>query len=205
MRNRQRGFSLIIVFLLIVVMVGLAAALLVSTQGDLQVAGQDREAANAFYGAEAGVAFAKDWLSQQAIGQGTTAWSGVLGSGAPQLCASGGVVGFKPNTQPGGGQPAVVYDAARQTSYRWCVHNNATDVNFFQAPQNGDTVDGDGVIAIESYGYSAEGTQSRLYVEVRAPTATLPQAGDYFQGGGSETKQSVNEKTTVDQTQKVTF
>lgn len=212
MRNRQRGFSLIVVFLLIVVMVGLAAAVLVSTQGDLQVAGQDREAANAFYAAEAGIAFAKDWLAQQPVGTGKNAWSTVLGSGAQQLCVGGGVAGLKPPTQPGAAQAAVAYDPARTSSYRFCVHNNATDPNYFgtcanplQGAQTPDGTDCDGTIAVESFGFSADGTASRLYVEIKAPVDVAQQAGDYFQGGGGPLKQAVGEKTNIDQTQKVTF
>ena len=54
----------------------------VTTQTDLQVAGQDREAATAFYAAEAGVAFAKDWLATQNLAQGAGAFSAILQSGA---------------------------------------------------------------------------------------------------------------------------
>jgi len=199
MRNRQRGFSLIVVFLLIVVMVGVAAALLVTTQGDLQVAGQDREAANAFYGAEAGIAFAKDWLAQQPI---LGSWNSVLQSGAVQLCTPTG--GAKPGTLPQAGQAAVVYDAQRGTTYRWCVHNNAGDPNYVGNPPTGDTTDSDGAIAIESYGYSAEGTASHLYVEVRVNIGAQS-GGDYFMAGNGETHQAQGEKGTYDTTQKVTF
>lgn len=59
---RERGFTLIIVFLIIIVMVGIASAVMLSTQGDLQVSGHDRESATALYAAEAGVASAEWWM-----------------------------------------------------------------------------------------------------------------------------------------------
>ena len=60
----QRGFSLIIVFLIIVVMSAVAGTVMVSTQGDLQVSAHDRESALAFYAAEAANAYGQQWLNR---------------------------------------------------------------------------------------------------------------------------------------------
>src|SRR5438309_12082714 len=95
-RRRQRGFSLIVVFLLILIMVGIASAVMMSTQGDLQVAGHDREAATALYAAEAGITYAQWWLYRYPVplvGQFTDvnpplqwgAWQSFLNSAAPDV------------------------------------------------------------------------------------------------------------------------
>lgn len=177
--RRQRGFSLIIVFILVIAMVGIAAALMVSTQGDLQVAGQDRESATAFYAAEAGIAFAKDWLTSANMGQGNATWSTLLASGVPQLCVVGN--GQTPGTVPQTAQ--VPYDLIRPASYRFCFHNNVDDPNYTLNPPTGDTVDGDGVLAIESYGYGPNGSVGHVTVNV-AVTAGAAATNCYAGSGG---------------------
>lgn len=195
----QRGFSLVIVFLLIIVMVGLAAAVMTTTQGDLKVAGNDREGALAFYAAEAGVAYAKDWLSQQNVPTGTTAFSTILGSGAVQLCTpvAGGLT---PGTQPQAGQVAVVYhkDAANNplSWYRWCLHNNVDDANYINALAGADSTDSDGKITVESYGTGPNGTQSHVAVTV-AVSASSVGLGDYGQAAGGGTKQARGDATAI--------
>jgi Tfp pilus assembly protein PilX len=183
----QRGFSLIVVFLLIIVLVGLAASLMVSTQGDIQVAGQDREAATSFYAAEAGVAFAKDWLTTRPVNTGPGAFSPVFQSGATQLCLTVG--GGKPGTLPNPGNIAnspggrTTLDAARTADYQFCVHNNADDPNYFTNPPNGDTVDGDGILQIEAYGWGPDGTANHISAQVRNGSA-LQAITDYTCEGG---------------------
>jgi Tfp pilus assembly protein PilX len=205
--SRQRGFSLIVVFLLVIVMVGIATTVLVSTQADLQVAGVDRESSQTFYAAEAGIAWAKDWLSAQPVGTGSTAWSGLLASDAVQLCLP--TTGAAPGIAPKSGQVSVPYYATPSgapplTSYQWCVHNNSADPNYQKNPPTGDTADSDGILAIESYGYGPNNATTRLYVEVMVNGTTSP-GGDYAQGGGGELKQARGEGGTIDTTRLVTF
>jgi type II secretory pathway pseudopilin PulG len=200
--GRQRGFSLIIVFLLIMVMVGLAAAVMTTTQGDLQVAGTDREGAIAFYAAEAGVAYAKDWLSAQSVPTGNNAFSAVLASGAVQICAPavGPPPGSTPGTQPQVANVPVVYlkDAANNpiTWYRFCVHNNVDDPNYINLSGNGDTVDSDGKVTIESYGTGPNNTLARVAATVAVSTAQVG-VSDYSQQGGGGTKQGRGDTTAI--------
>lgn len=191
-RPRQRGFVLITVFLVILLLLTLGGAVLLSTQSDLQVSGYDREAAIALYAAEAGVAFGKDWLAGRVSGTGAGAWTVLLRSGDALLCAPGS--GAAPGVQPKANNAAVSYDVARSASYRFCIHNNALDDRYFDSPATGDTEDSDGMITIESYGFGPGGAASRLTVEVSAGT-TSRAVGDYFQGGGDGRKGAVGEAT----------
>jgi hypothetical protein len=61
---RQRGFSLMVVFLLVTVMVALAGTVALSTQADLSTAGQGRESRTAFYAAEYALAEGQAWLAE---------------------------------------------------------------------------------------------------------------------------------------------
>ncbi|MSP61114.1 MAG: hypothetical protein EXR72_12365 [Myxococcales bacterium] len=166
-RRRQRGFSLIVVFLLITLMVGVAAMVMLSSQSDLQIAGQDRESMTAFHAAEAGVAFAKDWLASKAPTPGPTAFSVLLKSAAPELCQTGANVylpGVKPN------RPAQAYDTARGSSFQFCIHNNPLDPAY--PGGTGHLDDTDGAVAIEAYGFGPGGAVSRITVEVQAASTS---------------------------------
>jgi hypothetical protein len=205
--GHQRGFSLVIVFLLIMVMVGLAAAVMTTTQGDLKVAGNDREGALSFYAAEAGVAFAKDWLAQQNVPTGNSAFSGILGAGGVQLCAPSSVPGT-PGLLPQGGQAAVAYHKDQGgntiTWYRWCLHNNVDDPNYLNALATADTTDSDGKVTVESYGSGPNNTQAHVAVTVAVSFSSVA-VGDYGQQGGGGTKQARGDSTPINAGTQVRF
>ena len=139
-RRHDRGFSLLVVFVLITVMVGVAATVILSTQQDLSVAGQERGSLQAFYAAEYAVAQAKDFLAGAAAadritpanfaaGGGWTPILAQLAAGAPEGCASGPI-----DATPrmawrdfGGGAFTVGSGSVR---WRFCIHNNADDVAY---------------------------------------------------------------------------
>ncbi len=183
-RRRQRGFTLIIVFLLVVLMVGVAAVVMLSSQTDLRIAGQDREATIAFYAAESGVAYAKDWLNSQAPQPGPTAWTNLFSLNPRCGLASCICTGFGLNTP--GITPApvnkVFLDVNIPSSFNFCIHNNALDPNF--ATGNlGNTTDADGIIAVEAYGYGPNGQVSHITVEYGATGAVALHAGGYTFSG----------------------
>ena len=191
-RRRQRGFSLIVVFVIIIVMVGVASAVMITTQGDLQVAGNDREQMSALYAAEAGVSWAQ-WILFRFPQPTTTPWTLMLKAAYPSdpsyspamaamFCGPRGGVfpaslapmttlptGIAPvayNPLPGSAPPTpgapVIYDSARGVQYFWCIHNNALDPEYRKTSScvsppgtcpDGDIVDGDGIMTIESYGF----------------------------------------------------
>jgi Tfp pilus assembly protein PilX len=199
--NRQRGFSMIVVFLLLMVMVALAATVLLVTQGDLRSTGQDRVAVESFYGAEAAVAYGKEFLYGRSNGVGAGAWTGLLTSGVPQLCAPGD--GTAPGTAPVGA-PAP-YDANRGITFQFCLHDNAMDPNYFANQPSGDTADGDGIIAIEGYGYGPDGAKSHVSVEVKALPVTVSNVNAYFQSGANERKSATGDGTAVGSSTAVNF
>jgi type II secretory pathway pseudopilin PulG len=146
--TRQAGFSLVVVFLIVLVMVGIASAVMLTTQGDLQVSGHERESAVALYAAEAGVAWAQQWAYRLAVPlSNQKAWSGLLqitaGAGSQALCVNAPAATIPPQTPPpnpitftyvpdgssGIPQPGqlVTYDALHGGSFLWCIHNNALD------------------------------------------------------------------------------
>jgi hypothetical protein len=199
--TRQRGFSMIVVFLLLTVMVALAATVLLVTQGDLRSTGQDRVAVESFYGAEAAVAYGKEFLYGRANGVGAGAWSALLSSGVPELCAPGG--GSAPGTAPVGAPQS--YDAGRSITFQFCLHDNAMDPNYFGNKPTGDTTDGDGIIAIEGYGFGPDGAKSHVSVEVKALPVTVSNVSAYFQSGSSERKSAVGDGTQVGSGAAVSF
>lgn len=132
-RRRDRGFSLLIVFMLITMMVGVAAAVILSTQQDLSVAGQDREALQSFYAAEYAVAQAKDFLAATLAGRGINAanfaagggWTPILtqvtAAGVPQGCATG----------PLNATARMAWQTlSASTRFTYCIHNNSDDIAY---------------------------------------------------------------------------
>ena len=191
----QRGFSLIVVFLIIIVMAAVAAGVMTSTQGDLQVSGYDREAAVAFYTAEAGVAYAQRTLAQRVDTSNPRAvWTSMLSAAWPEACAPSGNPRV-PGVSPSVGQAPVAFDIARSAYYTWCFHNNALDAAY--ASGTGDLIDSDNVIVIESVGvtgadgraYSMGTVASRLSVEIRYTTGDLRNGSDCAQRGGCDAAQ----------------
>jgi len=132
-RRRDRGFSLLIVFMLITVMIGVAATVILSTQQDLSVAGQDRESLQAFYAAEYGIAQAKDFLASALAAKGINAgnfaagggWTPILAQLSPAGVAQGCATGPTNASARMAWQPL---DA--NTRWTFCIHNNAGDVAY---------------------------------------------------------------------------
>lgn len=157
--------------MLVIVMIGVAGAVILSTQEDLAVSGQDREALTAFYAAEYGVAQAKDWLYGKALAQWTPItnfndWGAILvqlrSAGVQQGClpTGGGNVTWpvQPrmawqdyNKNSGGGVSVDQFSLGPgNVMWRYCIHNNADDLAYLDtagnvgAPcngANGDTCD----------------------------------------------------------------
>jgi type II secretory pathway pseudopilin PulG len=121
-RRRDGGFSLLVVFVLIIAMVGVAATVILSTQQDLSVAGQERESLQAFYAAEYAVAQAKDFLAgAAAVGGWTPVLAQINAAGATQGCATG----------PINATPRMAWsDLGGNVRWRWCIHNNADDLAY---------------------------------------------------------------------------
>ena len=214
-RSRQRGFSLIVVFLIILVMVTIASAVMLGTQGDLQVAGHDREHATALYSAEAAVTWA-EWLLYRypTATPGLGAWTSLLSSttgavtqalcvnirGLPQtnpplqlqpLAAQTYTPG--PNAPPPPAGPPIVFDAARGASFQWCVHNNALDPYYHGKAlpvgcATSNMCDGDNILTIEAYGYGPNGANVHLSVDVSYYNPPTGRVQDYQQGGGGGSK-----------------
>ena len=209
-RNRQRGFSLLVVFLLVLVMVGVSAGVMLSTQGDLQVSGHDRESVSAIYAAEAGVAWAQSWLQPYSTPVITGTWTPLLQAqgalpGAFCVLPGGGV--NPPTALPGPAAPINVspgaasipafgapvrYDAARNVFYQWCVHNNAADPAYNPVgAAAGNTTDGDNIITIESWGWvggdgslATASASTHISVDLAYSNANLWLANDYGQSNG---------------------
>ncbi len=192
-RRDQRGFSLVIVFLIIIVMVGIAAGVMVTTQGDVQVSGAAREAKVAFYAAQAGLAQAEDYLLVKSGGGGS--WTQFLASGDPKLCGpinTGQPIG--PPRCPTAQNPVDnTFDPSRQAGVRYCIHNNAIDPRYVDngVSGSGDLNDGDNIITVESWGYGANNAMAHLVMDVRFPAGTQRRFS-YAQQGGSEVKQNAS-------------
>jgi len=136
--------------MLITVMAGVAGTVILSTQQDLSLAGQDREALAAFYAAEDGVAQAKAWLAARpakddGAGGGWTAILGELES-APEGCAGG--------TRARRDWAAL--DAS--TRFTFCIHTDAASRRE--------------VLTIEAWGVSAA-AQAHIAVDVAPSLATI--------------------------------
>lgn len=224
-RNGQRGFSLIVVFLLILVMVGVSAGVMLSTQGDLQVSGHDRESVTALYAAEAGAAWAQGWLQQFTTPVLSGTWSPMLAAGAggplaPAMCVLAPGASNPPAALPVGGAATnfvpgslavatlgvpVRYDTARSAWFQWCVHNNAIDPSYAQVGlPNPNITDGDNIVTIESWGWvGGDGTfatalaSSHITVDVLYSNANLLLANDYAQGLGGALKRAGAETSST--------
>jgi Tfp pilus assembly protein PilX len=132
-RRRDRGFSLLIVFMLITVMIGVAATVILSTQEDLSVAGQDREALQAFYAAEYGVAQAKDFLATALASHGINAGNFVAGGGWTPILAQVSAAGVAQGcaTGPTNASARMAWQTLdANTRWTFCIHNNSGDVAY---------------------------------------------------------------------------
>jgi type II secretory pathway pseudopilin PulG len=191
--ERQRGFTLLIVFLLIILLVGVASVTLTSSQVDLRIAGEDVVAANTFYAAETAAAFGADWLRAQSPTTGGSAWQAILGSGDVHVC-TGPVGSPQPWIAPT--MAHVPFDPIRGTAFAFCVHNNALDPSFSTGSPSPNLTDSDGIITIEGYGFGPAGQQTRVSVELAvASVATV--ASDYVQSGGYALKQARGDNRSI--------
>ena len=78
-RPKQGGFSVIIVLILLIMLVGLAMILLATSRGDLFGATNEREQAVAFYAAEAGISHGKAYMSSVPYDP-VLKWKAILGT-----------------------------------------------------------------------------------------------------------------------------
>jgi Tfp pilus assembly protein PilX len=201
--RRQRGFTLVLVFFLIILMVGVLTALLVSAQGDLQVAAVDRESTSSFYAAETGAAYGKDWLLSRSPSPGTAAWTPIL-KGNPAVVCTVAVNSAQPGTalpplqrsvslKSGALLPSTACPAG-EGCFNFCVRNNSLDPNWMNpTPANWadpnkrpDLNDADGVVTIEAYGWGPNGQVSRVSLDVLAAGAVASNEGGYGKAGGGE-------------------
>jgi hypothetical protein len=194
--------------MLIIVMVGAAAAVMVSTQQDLSVSGQDREQLQAFYAAEFAIAQAKDYLATNPAVLNFTDWSPIFTPGAnPFVCTrtpldttghpllpprdAGAWVDFQnPAFFVSGGAAG-----AAKAQYRFCFHNDPEDFNYGNANAgNGDLADdGSHLLTIEGYGQviPSAGTNplamatAQVWVVIAKPTGQPTALSNcYSQEGG---------------------
>jgi Tfp pilus assembly protein PilX len=143
--------------MLMIVMVGIAATVILSTQQDLSVAGQDREQQQAFYAAEYAIAQAKDYLEKQvpttipnianftSSGSWTTLLQAVNTAGVPQACSSGPTnlpatpispsMGWQDYNGPTG-VLAIPSGSNQHVMWRYCIHNNAEDMAYLDSAGN---------------------------------------------------------------------
>jgi Tfp pilus assembly protein PilX len=156
--SRQRGFTIAIVFILMLVMVGVAGGTLFLAQAGLSTVGQDREQAMAFYAAEYAAAEAKAFLaSDSTFFSASTGWT-------YYTTASGNV------------------------SWNYCIHNNADDPAYFAPGNPGlctpvlpsgttgdtyDTCDLQHRIIVEAYGTAPNNARSRLTVTIGTPALNV--------------------------------
>lgn len=197
-RSRQRGFSLLIVFMLIVIMVGLAMGVVLATQQDLSVAGQDREQAQSLYAAEYAVAMAKAYLGTTPglYAPAPSGWTGLLTSADPtvqaRLCQplpqypNSTAPGTLPKAAPANlpsPMPGWLLPAGAPTfpvTWQYCLHNNADDPNYLD-PNPAGTPTGDvsdardrlTLLVIEAYGTGPNGATTHLAVTIAGPTGAL--------------------------------
>jgi hypothetical protein len=127
-RRQDRGFSLMVVSLLVLVMVGLAGTVALSTRADLAAAGQGREAKTAFYAAEYALAEGQAWVAAQPF-DAERGWSALLSSGARELCRAEGDArpGSQPKMAPRPFDPRFVTSGGDEILWMFCVHNDAAD------------------------------------------------------------------------------
>ena len=212
-RSRQRGFSLLIVFMLMAVLITTAGIMLWTTQGGIAVTGITREQTLALEAAEYSVAQAKALIASQnpSLFNSTTGWTPLLTSSSTtitnMLCANAAGntatapgTAVKTATNPwnnlfvdGSGAQIV---GAPPAQWRFCIHNNADDPHYLDtagnAPANiangeiNDQRDPQHLLVIEGYGTGPNGAAAHVTVTVGTPTlnATTGSGDSYAQEGG---------------------
>ena len=114
-KRRHKGFSLIVIFLLLALMAAAATAVLLASRTDTRISGRHRESTLAFFSAEAGIAYGKAFLTTQ--WQPTGFWTGVLDD--PPNAVTYQVGGF--NIAPGDTLPLM------NSRYTYSFANNPDD------------------------------------------------------------------------------
>lgn len=143
----QRGFSLIVIFLLLALMAAAATAVLLASRTDTRVSGRHRETTLAFFAAEAGVAYGKAFLTTQ--WQPTGYWTSVLDDPANSVTYEVG--GF----DIGGGDVLPKLN----TRYTYSYSNNANDTG-------GPNSDTDGRVIITSVGQALDRSGNKVLAQV---------------------------------------
>jgi len=204
--RRDRGFSLVVIFLLMVVMTGTAIGVLIAGQTDLNLAGISREQQLALHAAEYAAARGKALIASQTqpMFDATTGWNGLLLSTSTPIvnamCSTTlGVAtpGSTPGVRPQGA-PVLLYSLRDRSGvvipgadvqWSYCIHNNADDPGYL-APigvPNGnvdDSRDVQHLLVIEGYGWAPNGASARISVTVGTPTLNSNGGvGSYAQEG----------------------
>ncbi len=139
-RRSQQGFSLIVVFSLVAIMAATAAAVLLSSRTDVKVSGRQREATTAFFTAEAGIAYSKQYLAN--VWDPTSFWTAQLSEAARVQSYDMG------NIQVGSGAKLPTLKARHTCTFT----NNAND------PSGDPKVDQDGKIIVTCTGLALDST-----------------------------------------------
>ena len=215
-RSRQRGFSLLTVFMLMALMITTAGMMLWTTQGGIAVTGIGREQTLALEAAEYSVARAKALISSQspALFNSTTGWTPLLTSSSTAitdvLCANaaGNTATAPGTTVKTATNPwnnlfvdasGIQIVGAAAAQWRFCIHNNADDPHYLDTVGNtppnvangeiNDQRDPQHLLAIEGYGTGPNGAAAHVTVLVGTPTLSAPTGGgdSYAQEGGGAT------------------
>ncbi|MFH2006385.1 MAG: hypothetical protein ABI333_07360 [bacterium] len=147
-RRGQRGFSLIVIFLLLALMAAAATAVLLASRTDMRISGRHRESSLSFFSAEAGVAYAKQALATR--WNATTYWTGVL-SDAPVTTSYevGGIEISQGNKLP-----------KLNSRFTYTFRNNLDD------PSGDPMIDSDGKVIVTSVGQSLDVTGNKVLAQV---------------------------------------
>ena len=142
-RLREGGFSVIIVMIVLIMLVGIAMILIATSRGDVRSSANERETAVAFYAAEAGIAHGKAYMSSMTYDPALK-FKALIGVTLPRRTFDYAV----PNTNP-----EIKIPASYEVSF---LNNND------QAPDAGG--DTDGTIKVRSIGYGPNNAQAVIEV-----------------------------------------
>jgi hypothetical protein len=188
--------------MLMIVMVGAAATVILSTQQDLSVAGGDREALQSFYAAEYAVAVAKDYVmgNVAAFWNSGTGYTPLLRSGIKELCGANSdpISTNTWNEFKGGAFYTGGGSAGPKVQYRWCVRNNPEDIAYVdptvlssgETADLTDTYDPSHQVEIHGFGQIVNGSApalatSEVWILTGGPQGTIVTPDNcYSQEGG---------------------
>jgi hypothetical protein len=127
-------------------MAAAATAVLLSTRTDVRVSGRHREAALSFFAAEAGIAYAKSYLSQQ--WGGATFWTSTLGKPPTVTTYTVGGIQVGSETLP-----------QLNSRYTFTIANNNAD------PSGDPLIDQDGIVVVTSVGVALDRSGNKVLAE----------------------------------------